>query len=92
MLDFVVVEENSPYQMILGRPFMRGSQCVVSTHYLALKYRVNEVVGVVKSDQKMVRSCYATAVKETLQVTALNNWGTRGSVDRSQLRPLRMWQ
>ena len=26
MMDFVVVEERSPYQMILGRPFMRVSQ------------------------------------------------------------------
>ena len=66
MLDFVVVEEKSPYQIIFGRPFMRVSQCVISTHYLALKYRVNGVVGVVKGDQKMARSCYATAVNETL--------------------------
>ena len=50
MLDFVVVEERSPYQMILGRLFMRISQCVMSTYYLALKYRVNGVVGVVKGD------------------------------------------
>ncbi|XP_024033596.1 uncharacterized protein LOC112095717 [Citrus clementina] len=75
MLDFVVVEERSPYQMILGRPFMRISQCVMSTHYLALKYRVNGVVGVVKGDQRMARSCYATAAKETLQVTSLDNRG-----------------
>ncbi|XP_052291838.1 uncharacterized protein LOC127900684 [Citrus sinensis] len=75
MLDFVVVEERSPYQMILGRPFMRISQCVVSTHYLALKYRVNGGVGVVKGDQMMARSCYATAAKETLQVTSLDNRG-----------------
>ncbi|XP_052299551.1 uncharacterized protein LOC127903038 [Citrus sinensis] len=57
MLDFVMVEERSPYQMILGRPFMRISQCVVSMHYLALKYRINGVVGVVKGDQRMARSC-----------------------------------
>ncbi|XP_024036872.1 uncharacterized protein LOC127898770 [Citrus sinensis] len=75
MLDFIVVEERSPYQMILGRPFMRISQCVISTHYLALKYRVNGVVGVVKGDQRMARSCYATAAKETLQVTSLDNRG-----------------
>ena len=50
MLDFVVVKEKSPYKMILGRPFMRTSQCVISTHYLALKYRVNGVVSVVKGD------------------------------------------
>ncbi|KAH9714403.1 hypothetical protein KPL71_020650 [Citrus sinensis] len=75
MLDFVVVEERSPYQMILGRPFMRISQCVMSTHYLALKYRINGVVGVVKGDQRMARSCYATAAKETLQVTSLDSRG-----------------
>ncbi|KAH9653209.1 hypothetical protein KPL70_027331 [Citrus sinensis] len=75
MLYFVVVEERSPYQMILGRPFIRISQCVISTHYLALKYRVNGVVGVVKGVQKMTRSCYATAAKETLQVTSLDNRG-----------------
>ncbi|XP_015382951.1 uncharacterized protein LOC107175733 [Citrus sinensis] len=75
ILDFVVIEERSPYQMILGRPFMRISQCVISTHYLALEYRVNGVVGVVKCDQRMARSCYATAAKETLQVTSLDNAG-----------------
>ena len=50
MLNFVVVEEKSPYQIILGRPFMRVSQCVIAMHYLALKYRANVVVGVVKGD------------------------------------------
>ena len=54
---------------------MRISQCVVFTHYLALKYKVNGVVGVVKGDQRMARSCYATAAKETLQVTFLDNRG-----------------
>ncbi len=50
MLDFIVVEEKSPYQIMLGRPFIKVSQCIISTHYLALKYRVNGVVGVVKGD------------------------------------------
>ncbi|XP_052289962.1 uncharacterized protein LOC127899863 [Citrus sinensis] len=75
MLDFVVVEEKSPYHIILRRPFMRVSQCVISTHYLALKYRVNGVVGVVKGDQRIARICYATATKETLQVTTLDSRG-----------------
>lgn len=51
MLDFVVVDEDSPYQIILGRPFFRISKVVVSNYYLALKYRVNSGVGVVKGDQ-----------------------------------------
>ena len=67
MLNFIIVEEKNPYEIILGRPFMRTSQCIISTHYLALKYRVNRVVGVVKGDQRMA--------KETLQVTTLDNRG-----------------
>ena len=48
ILDFVVVDEEGPYQMIVGRPFLRMSKAVLSNHYLALKYRVNGVVGVVR--------------------------------------------
>ena len=46
-----------------------------SQYYLAVKYRVNKVVGVVKGDQRMARSYYATTAKGTLQVTALDNQG-----------------
>lgn len=51
MLDFVVVDEDSPYQIILGMPLFRISRVVVSNYYMALKYRVNNDVGVVKGDQ-----------------------------------------
>ena len=47
ILDFVVVDKEGSYQMILGRPFLRMSKVVLSNHYLALKYQVNGVVGVV---------------------------------------------
>ena len=50
ILDFVVVDEDGFYQMILGRPFPRMSKAVLSNHYLALKYQVNGVVGVVQGD------------------------------------------
>lgn len=72
MLDFVVVNENNPYQIILGRPFLRVTEVVVSNHYLALKYHVNIVVWVLKRDQRIARSCYATATKEMMQITSLD--------------------
>lgn len=53
MLDFVVVDEDCLYKIILGRTFLRISKAVVSNHYLALKYQVNDVVGVVKGDQRI---------------------------------------
>ena len=72
ILDFVVVDEEGPYQMILGRPLLRMSKAVLSIHYLALKYRVNGVVGVVRGDQRIARSCYSSAAKEAMQITSLN--------------------
>ncbi|KAH9715068.1 hypothetical protein KPL71_020894 [Citrus sinensis] len=72
ILDFVVVDEEGPYQMILGRPFLRMSKAVLSNHYLALKYRVNGVVGVVRGDQRIARSCYSSAAREAMQITSLD--------------------
>lgn len=50
VLDFVVVDEDSPYQIILGKVFFRISKAMVSNLYLALKYRVNGVLGFVKGN------------------------------------------
>lgn len=47
ILDFVVVDKESPHQMILGRFFLRVSKAVLSNHYLTRKYQVNGVIGVV---------------------------------------------
>lgn len=81
MLNFVVVEEDNAYQMIFGRLFLRISKSVMSNYYIAIKYRVNGVVRVLKGDQRIVRSCYATTAKETIQITLLDAQGEfkRGS-------------
>ena len=50
ILDFVVVDEECLHQMILGYHFFRVSKAVFFNHYLALKYWVNRVVGVVQRD------------------------------------------
>ena len=43
------------------------------------------MVGVVKGDQRMARSCYATVAKETLQVTSLDN---RGEFKKGRQEPV----
>ena len=53
ILDFVVVDEKSSYQMILGRPFLRMSKTMLSNHYLALKYRVNGEWGWYEETKKL---------------------------------------
>ena len=72
ILDFVVVDEEGPYQMILGRPFFRMSKAVLSNHYLAFKYLVNGVIGVVREDQRIAQNCYSTTAKEAMQITSLD--------------------
>lgn len=47
ILDFVVVDKESPYQMILDRLFLRVSKAVLSNYYLTRKYQVNGVIRVV---------------------------------------------
>lgn len=42
-------------------------------YYLALKYRVNRVVEVLKGDQRITRGCYATITKETMQITSFDS-------------------
>ena len=75
ILNFVVVNKESPYQMILGRPFLRMSKTVFSNYYLALKYRVNGVVGVVRGEWRIARSCYSTVAREAMQITSLDTRG-----------------
>lgn len=43
----------------------------MSTFYLALKYWINEVVGVVKGDQRIAIGCYMMVAKENIQITSL---------------------
>ena len=84
ILDFVVVDEEGPYQMILSRPFLRMSKAVLSNHYLALKYRVNGLVGVVRRDLRIARSCYSTAAREAMQITSLD---TRVGAKKGRQKP-----
>lgn len=50
ILNFIIIDKDSPYQMILGWPFLKMSKAVISNHYFILTYRMNRVVGVVRGD------------------------------------------
>lgn len=50
MIEFQVVSLKMLYIIILGRHFLKKPKTVESIHYLKLKFRVNEAVGVVKWD------------------------------------------
>lgn len=58
---------------------------MVSNLSLALKYRVNGVLGFVKGDQRIARGYYATTTKETMQITSLD---TRGDTKKGRYEPV----
>ena len=72
ILDFVVVDEESSYEVILGCPFLKVSKAVLFDHYLGLKCRVNGVVGMVRRGQRIARGCYSTIAKEAMQITSFD--------------------
>ncbi|XP_058103358.1 uncharacterized protein LOC131246909 [Magnolia sinica] len=63
MVDFLIVDQSSVYNAILGRPSLSVLQAVVSTYHLSMKFSTELGVVVVKRDQQDARRCYMTAVK-----------------------------
>ncbi|CAA0828787.1 Unknown protein, partial [Striga hermonthica] len=59
----VVVDVESDYNGILGRPALNAFQIVVSTYHMKLKFPVGDRVGEARGDQKLSRTCYQIAVK-----------------------------
>ena len=60
-------------------------KAVLSNHYLALKYRVNGVMRVVRGAHRIVRSCYSTAAREAMQITSFD---TRVKVKDGRQEPV----
>ena len=72
MIDFLVVDQCSAYNVILGRPTLNGMRAVKSTYHLSVKFPTSSDIGVILGDQSDARTCYVTAVrKERSQVSTI---------------------
>ena len=70
VVRFLVVEELSAYNMILGRPTLNNSKAVIIPSLMLLKFeRDNGTVGSLRGDQRMARECYLSDVKPTVMAT-----------------------
>ncbi|XP_058076315.1 uncharacterized protein LOC131224885 [Magnolia sinica] len=77
MVDFLIVNQPSVYNAILGRPSLCLLQAVVSMYHLSMKFSTESGVGVVKGDQQDSRRCYATVVKALTEVTTIESLDPR---------------
>ena len=63
MTDFLVIDQSSAFNAVLGRPSLRELRAITSIHHLLMKFPTPRRVGEVKGDQQESRQCYHQAVK-----------------------------
>ena len=63
-VKYSVVERESPYNAILGRPSLNKIGAIVSTPHLAMKFPLPDGQAVViRADQKEARQCYVDCLR-----------------------------
>ncbi|WVZ07299.1 hypothetical protein V8G54_020645 [Vigna mungo] len=61
---FLLVDVDTSYNVLLGRPCLNAFGAIVSTPHLTLKYPADDgKIWTVKADQKVARECYAAGLK-----------------------------
>ena len=63
MVNFLLVDQPSTYNAIIGRLTLNALLVVVSTYHLAMKFPVRDLVGEVRGDQAKSRQCYGTSTR-----------------------------
>lgn len=63
VVDFLVIDCPSFYNMIVGRPFLKPIKAVMSTYALVIKFPVGSRVDTVREEQRTARETYALIMK-----------------------------
>ena len=63
MANFLVIDQPSAFNVILGRPSIRELRAVTRIHHFLMKFPTPRGVGEVKGDQQESRQCDHQAVK-----------------------------
>ena len=63
MVDFLVIDQPSTFNAVLGRHSLRELRAITGIRHLLMKFPMPHGVGEVKGDQQESRQCYHQAVK-----------------------------
>ena len=61
---FLVVDQPSAYNIIIGRPTRNRLKAITSTYHLMMKFPTDKGIAMMLGDQSMVRMCYIQGVDE----------------------------
>ncbi|XP_059658663.1 uncharacterized protein LOC132304989 [Cornus florida] len=63
MVDFLVVDCPSTYNIILGRITLNVMRAVTSTYHLLIRFSIKQGIGELRGDQATARECHAAALR-----------------------------
>ncbi|XP_030508935.1 uncharacterized protein LOC115723586 [Cannabis sativa] len=63
MADFVVINQHSAYNAVIGHPILKEMKIVTSIYHLTMKFPTPTGVGSVRGVEEDSRECYNTALK-----------------------------
>ncbi|KAH9751207.1 Ribonuclease H [Citrus sinensis] len=75
MVRFIVVDQPSAYNSVLGRPTLYAIKAATSVYHYTLKFPTEAGIEVVRGNQKEARECYEISFKkgnESFQITSLD--------------------
>ena len=75
---FLVVEDLTAYNIILGRPTLNEAKAVIVPHLMLMKYECDDGrIGAIYGDQQIARECYLTTVRSTVHPSEVEALPTR---------------
>ncbi|KAK0591839.1 hypothetical protein LWI29_009079 [Acer saccharum] len=66
-INFLVLDCQSPYNAILGRPWIHELKAIPSTYHQLIKFPTKWGVKEIKGEQRAARECYQNALKKKKQ-------------------------
>lgn len=80
---FLLVEGNTPYNVLIGRPCLNSFRTIVLTPHLTMKYPSDKgAICTVKADQKVAKECYMAGLKvEPLVQRCKTQWSEVAMAD-----------
>lgn len=85
-VQYLLVDANTSYNVLLGRPCLNEFRAIVSTPHFTLKYPIERgIVVAVRTDQKTARECYANGLK--LYPRTYQSRGAQSKVAMTDLDP-----
>ncbi|GMP73163.1 hypothetical protein CsSME_00030995 [Camellia sinensis var. sinensis] len=66
--EFTVIDTPSPYNIILGRPWLHAMRAVPSTLHQLLRFPTEHGIEVVRGDQLQAKNCSMAAMKSTYSI------------------------